>query len=291
MYNPENKGNNTKYYNVYGGTQKMNQQQKKETRKLPSFYIALCCCVLAIGIAGYFTERHNSNSSSISTEIAEKNNDNRTFSDSTDKFTSSALNIPEEETQEASSTNVEESSDTATYTEPVQDTDFQNDIPVISEQQIPVEDYAVNNPDVDQTAVIVSSEQPVFIMPVSGDTLEGYSDKLKYNEQLSDWRTHNGIDIAANTGCSVQASADGVIDETGKDTMGKYVIISHSAGFTTKYMGLGNVENLTVGKEIKSGEVIGTSGTCTGENVTAPHIHFEMSKDGVLVNPTDYLPQ
>jgi len=56
-------------------------------------------------------------------------------------------------------------------------------------------------------------------------------------------------------------------------------------------MGLENIENLTVGKEIKSGEVIGTSGKCTGENVTDPHIHFEMSKDGVLVNPTDYLPQ
>lgn len=276
---------------MYMEEHKMNQQQKKETRKLPSFYIALCCCVLAIGIAGYFTERHSSDSSNmLSNEIAEKNNDSGTFSDSTDKFTSSALNISEDETQEASSTNVEESSDDSTVTEPVQNTNTQNDIPVISEQQVPVEDYAVNNPDVDQTAVIVSSEQPAFIMPVSGNTLEGYSDKLKYNEQLSDWRTHNGIDIAANTGCSVQAAADGVIDETGKDAMGEYVIISHSAGFITKYMGLENVENLTVGKEIKSGEVIGTSGKCTGENVTDPHIHFEMSKDGVLVNPTDYLP-
>ena len=45
---------------MYMEEHKMNQQQKKETRKLPSFYIALCCCVLAIGIAGYFTERHNS---------------------------------------------------------------------------------------------------------------------------------------------------------------------------------------------------------------------------------------
>ena len=89
----------------------------------------------------------------------------------------------------------------------------------------------------------------------------------------------------------VAAVADGVIDETGKDAMGEYVIISHAAGFITKYMGLENIENLTVGKEIKSGEVIGTSGKCTGENVTDPHIHFEMSKDGVLVNPTDYLPQ
>ena len=116
-------------------------------------------------------------------------------------------------------------------------------------------------------------------------------EELVYSPTLGDWRTHNGIDIAANTGCSVQAVADGVIDETGKDAMGEYVIISHAAGFITKYMGLENIENLTVGKEIKSGEVIGTSGKCTGENVTDPHIHFEMSKDGVLVNPTDYLPQ
>ena len=255
----------------------MNQQQKKETKKLPSFYIALCCCVLAIGIAGYFTERHNSDSSSmLSNEIAD-NSGSEVFSDSTDKFTSSALNVSEDETQEASSANVEESSEVVSDTETAQSTDTQTDIPVMSEQQVPVEDYAVNNPDVDQTAVIVSSEQPAFIMPVNGNTLEGYSDK--------------GIDIAANTGCSVQAVADGVIDETGKDAMGEYVIISHAAGFITKYMGLENIENLTVGKEIKSGEVIGTSGKCTGENVTDPHIHFEMSKDGVLVNPTDYLPQ
>ena len=260
---------------MYMEEHKMNQQQKKETKKLPSFYIALCCCVLAIGIAGYFTERHNSDSSSmLSNEIAD-NSGSEVFSDSTDKFTSSALNV----------------SEVVSDTETAQSTDTQTDIPVISEQQVPVEDYAVNNPDVDQTAVIVSSEQPAFIMPVNGNTLEGYSDKLKYNEQLSDWRTHNGIDIAANTGCSVQAVADGVIDETGKDAMGEYVIISHAAGFITKYMGLENIENLTVGKEIKSGEVIGTSGKCTGENVTDPHIHFEMSKDGVLVNPTDYLPQ
>ncbi len=276
---------------MYMEEHKMNQPQKKETNKLPRFYIALCCCVLAIGIAGYFTERHNSDSSSmLSNEIAD-NSGSEVFSDSTDKFTSSALNVSEDETQEASSANVEESSEVVSDTETAQSTDTQTDMPVMSEQQVPVEDYAVNNPDVDQTAVIVSSEQPAFIMPVNGNTLEGYSDKLKYNEQLSDWRTHNGIDIAANTGCSVQAVADGVIDETGKDAMGEYVIISHAAGFITKYMGLENIENLTVGKEIKSGEVIGTSGKCTGENVTDPHIHFEMSKDGVLVNPTDYLPQ
>ena len=148
-------------------------------------------------------------------------------------------------------------------------------------------------PEVEVDHTPVAAEAPrLVVAPLRGDVLTAFSmEELVYSPTLGDWRTHNGIDIAANTGCSVQAFADGVIDETGKDAMGEYVIISHAAGFITKYMGLENIENLTVGKEIKSGEVIGTSGKCTGENVTDPHIHFEMSKDGVLVNPTDYLPQ
>ena len=105
----------------------MNQQQKKETKKLPSFYIALCCCVLAIGIAGYFTERHNSDSSSmLSNEIAD-NSGSEVFSDSTDKFTSSALNVSEDETQEASSANVEESSEVVSDTETAINTDSATD--------------------------------------------------------------------------------------------------------------------------------------------------------------------
>ena len=148
-------------------------------------------------------------------------------------------------------------------------------------------------PEVEVDHTPVAAEAPrLVVAPLRGDVLTAFSmEELVYSPTLGDWRTHNGIDIAVNTGCSVQAVADGVIDETGKDAMGEYVIISHAAGFITKYMGLENIENLTVGKEIKSGEVIGTSGKCTGENVTDPHIHFEMSKDGVLVNPTDYLPQ
>ena len=148
-------------------------------------------------------------------------------------------------------------------------------------------------PEVEVDHTPVAAEAPrLVVAPLRGDVLTAFSmEELVYSPTLGDWRTHNGIDIAANTGCSVQAAADGVIDETGKDAMGEYIIISHAAGFITKYMGLENIENLTVGKEIKSGEVIGTSGKCTGENVTDPHIHFEMSKDGVLVNPTDYLPQ
>ena len=270
---------------------KMNQQQKKETKKLPSFYIALCCCVLAIGIAGYFTERHNSDSSSmLSNEIAD-NRGSEVFSDSTDKFTSSALNVSEDETQEASSANVEESSEVVSDTETAQSTDTQTDIPVMSEQQVPVEDYAVNNPDVDQTAVIVSSEQPAFIMPVNGNTLEGYSDKLKYNEQLSDWRTHNGIDIAAELGQTVMAAADGTVTALYEDDyLGTTVVLSHGNGYTTRYCNLNEETSVQIGDTLKCGDAVGTVGqTALLEVGTDPHLHFEVYKDNASIDPVTFL--
>ena len=251
----------------------MNKENQKEVKKLPGFYIALCCCVLVIGIAGYFTEKHTDKASSvINTEIAqEEATEKPVYSADADKYTAAALLTPAPQ--------AEESADTAT-----------DNIPVVSQPQ-PIEEYAVDNPDVEEIAVIVSSEQPSFVMPVSGNILEGFSESLVYNTALSDWRTHNGIDIAAEKGCSVQSAADGVIDSITTDAMGGCVEISHAAGFVTRYRGLENVENLTEGKEIHSGEVIGTLGDCKGENVTDSHLHFEMEKDGNCVNPSDYLPQ
>lgn len=253
------------------------QQQKKEVRKLPSFYIALCCCVLVIGIAGYFTERHNDQTASVlNTEVTEeKETQAPVFSSETDKQTATAL-IP-----------YAESSDTTIESDEI--TQEPESIPVVSEP-LPIEDYAVDNPDVEESAVIVSSEQPAFIMPVTGAMLDGYSDKLLYNHALSDWRTHDGIDISAEKGCSVQSVSNGIVDSISETAMGGCVVISHAAGFTSKYVGLESTENLTVGKEIKSGEVIGILGECKGENVTDPHLHFELAKDSKTINPYDYLP-
>ncbi|MCI8405306.1 MAG: M23 family metallopeptidase [Clostridia bacterium] len=256
----------------------MNQEQKKEARKLPGFYIALCCCVLVIGVAGYFTEAHNNKkaSSVISNEVEQTEaTETPVFANDKNKYVPPVpTSVPVTSEETTANANSGET----------------NSIPVVSQPQA-VEDYAVDNPDVEENAITVSSEQPAFIMPVNGNILEGYSDKLIYNEVLSDWRTHNGIDISAEKGCSVQSVAEGVIESISEDATGGCVVISHAAGFTTKYMGLDNVENLAEGNEINSGEVIGTIGDSKGENTKESHLHFEMAKDNVSVNPIDFLPQ
>lgn len=246
-----------------------NNVKQNNAKKLPGFYIALCCCVLVIGIAGYFTETHTTDKSSTV-----MNNETVTEEDTPQNVVSVATAAP---SLNMASIEVNEPSAN----------DNNDSMPVVSE---PLADYAADNPDVDETAITVSSEQPAFIMPVNGEIIGQYSDSLVYNNALADWRTHNGIDISAEKGCSVQSVASGVVDKITEDVMGSCVEISHSGGFVTRYMGLDNIENLSEGKEIQSGEVLGTVGDCKGENVTESHLHFEMTKDGNAVNPSDYLP-
>lgn len=254
----------------------MKKENQKQTKKLSGFYIALCCCVLMIGIAGYFTEKHTEESKTVSTtEIAEIANDS-VFSDELTAVTDTAVAtlapvIEVTEAPEAEETAAEAEFNTEAETEPVAD-------------------YAVDNPDIMGDAITVASEQPAFILPVSGEILEPYTDVLSYNNALGDWRTHGGIDIAADKGCSVQSVAQGEVERVYDNAMGACVEISHAGGFVTRYMGLENVENLSEGKEVQSGEVIGTVGDCKAENVTQPHLHFEMEKNNVAVNPSDFLP-
>ena len=98
---------------------------------------------------------------------------------------------------------------------------------------------------------------------------------------------HTGMDIAAAKNTPVRASAEGVVITSGWDeTYGYLVVIDHGFGITTVYGH--NTRNLVnVGDRVARGQTIAFLGT-TGKS-TAPHLHFEVKKNGVPVNPRDYL--
>ena len=77
-----------------------------------------------------------------------------------------------------------------------------------------------------------SSAAPASTQPVSGRVLNGYSgDELVYNKTLGDWRTHNGVDYAADRGAEVTAPAAGKVVETGTDDKwGPVVAIEDASG-------------------------------------------------------------
>lgn len=98
---------------------------------------------------------------------------------------------------------------------------------------------------------------------------------------------HSGLDIANHSGASVIATADGVVCFVGvRGGYGRVVEIDHGHGVMTRYGHLSKAL-VTRGRQVKRGDVIGKIGS-TGRS-TGPHLHYEVRRDGVAVNPVKYI--
>lgn len=98
---------------------------------------------------------------------------------------------------------------------------------------------------------------------------------------------HYGVDLAVGTGTTVRAFASGTVEYIGEsDIYGQYLQLDHGNGVTSFYA---HCSKLCVqqGQKVAAGEKVAESGA-TGE-VTGPHLHFEMKKDGVRLNPAYYI--
>ncbi len=94
---------------------------------------------------------------------------------------------------------------------------------------------------------------------------------------------HPGVDIAVPTGSYVRAAGPAVVDQAGEDEVyGRFLVLDHGNGYSTLY---GHASELLVqqGDSVRRNEVIALSGS-TGRS-TAPHLHFEVLRDGEPVDP------
>ena len=141
-------------------------------------------------------------------------------------------------------------------------------------------------PDESEQVGIFSSEEVKIVMPSSGKILFDYSDKPKKSEITGVWQTHNGIDIEGDT---VVAVFDGKVKTVSENALDrKNVTIEHKDGFVSRLCSLGSV-NVSVGQTVKTGEKIGTCGnTATCEKYDTPYVHFELKKNGKIVNPHNH---
>jgi hypothetical protein len=98
---------------------------------------------------------------------------------------------------------------------------------------------------------------------------------------------HKGIDIASDLGAPIYAVNRGVVIFSGcKGAYGNAIIIHHGFGFSTLY-GHNSINVVKSGDKVKRGQLIGYVGN-TGRS-TASHLHYEVRKDGICVNPKRYL--
>ncbi len=99
-------------------------------------------------------------------------------------------------------------------------------------------------------------------------------------------KMHTGIDFNATKGTPVYATGDGIVADVKRDGgYGIHIIISHGFGYQTLYAHL-SASSVKNGQRIKRGQAIGKVGS-TGTSV-APHLHYEVIKKGVKINPIDY---
>ena len=121
--------------------------------------------------------------------------------------------------------------------------------------------------------------------PLRFSYISSYFSKRRFHPILKVWRPHHGLDYVAPIGTPVASIGDGKVVFRGwKGGYGNLVEIRHKNNFRSRYGHLSRfAKGLRVGKRVKSGELVGYLGS-TGLS-TGPHLHFELHKNGVPVNP------
>lgn len=122
--------------------------------------------------------------------------------------------------------------------------------------------------------------------PYNGEISSGYG--YRFNPfGGSSGEFHPGVDFKGAVGDKVYATADGIVVKS--DWYAGYglaVIIDHDHGLSTLYGHLSGV-NVNCGEKVKAGDVIGYLGS-TGRS-TGPHVHYEIRKDGIDIDPYPFL--
>ncbi len=154
------------------------------------------------------------------------------------------------------------------------------------------DDNKPNEPD-DNKPSVTPPEKEDFVManPLDEFTLgQIYSEEHVFNPTHNYWHPHEGLDFKAAPGSNVKCVFDGTVKEVTNDCYsGATVTIEHQDGFTTVYKLLSDV-TLEAGDKVSKGDVIGkVSDSALEEIADGAHLHLELYKDGVKINPMDYL--
>lgn len=131
-----------------------------------------------------------------------------------------------------------------------------------------------------------------FAKPVDGEIVRDFAvDSLVYSDTLQEWITHTGIDIKADKTTVVKSAEAGIVKTIKNDPRyGLTVIVEHENGFQTVYSNLLTSEFVVEGEKVEKGQSLGTVGnTAAFEIADEPHLHFEILKDSVQVDPNIYL--
>ena len=127
------------------------------------------------------------------------------------------------------------------------------------------------------------------IQPVKNENLKAMASGFGYRSDpfTKIRKFHAGMDFSAKTGTPIYATGDGVVERADNTASGygNHIVIRHGFGYETLYGHLSKYK-VRAGQKVKRGDVIGYVGS-TGRS-EAPHLHYEVHKNGELVNPLNF---
>ena len=131
-----------------------------------------------------------------------------------------------------------------------------------------------------------------FQKPVDGEIIKEFAkDNLLFSQTLQEWTVHTGIDIKAEKTTVVKSAEAGTVKSIKNDPRyGLTIVVSHDNGFETVYSNLLTSEFVVEGEKVDKGQSLGTVGnTAAFEVADDSHLHFEILKDSVQVDPSIYI--
>ena len=217
------------------------------------YYIVLLLCILAVGISGYIF---------VSGAVSEK----KSLNEQTLSVATSA-EIPEDKPSSSSTSGKTQSGGSTQTQKPASASSGLADA---------------------ADASAASETLSVRVWPVSGERIAGYSmQELSFNQTTQDWRTHDGIDLAALAGEPVRAACTGTVTAVYDDEFfGTTVVLSHPEGYETIYANLAAMPAVSAGMRVTAGSV-GESALL--ESASASHLHFAVRQNGESIDPVRFI--
>ena len=247
----------------------MQNENKKSRFAGKGYYIALIACIAAVGISGYVFVQ--------------------TARQSAMETMAPAASVTEQAPRSSAPAATPSATPSA---KPARQTPKPD-----AAGQAPTAEATAQGPDLMEDAYEPAMGEtavaPVVMWPIQGEVVAVFSrDTLTYSRTMADWRTHEGLDIAAEAGSLVTATQDGTVTAVYRDDyLGNVVVVSHNGDLATLYANLTEEPAVAVGDKVLAGEVLGQVGSSALlEAAESPHLHFEVYEGGQPVDPQSYLP-
>ena len=277
----------------------MNGKRFSKEKRRGGFYLALAVCLTAVGIAAWSTY------DSVTSYTAPQSSQQETA----DPEDPEARKKPsqEEETSKASPSAAEPSPAPTPKPAEEESSQAQEAAGEPSPTQEPAQkepaqkEHAQAESSGEETVTPQETQVPAnaplyeisakFIWPVaSRQVSQAYSAGAPvYSQTMKDWRIHTGTDLSAQAGEEVLACANGQVLETTTDPLlGNLVTIEHG-DFVFSYCGLGEDFAVSPGDTVTQGQVIGAITAVPQESAESPHLHLEVRRDQVCLDPQSLL--